>query len=183
MSESSRQEVNVVPYNPNWTVEYGKERTALLKILSPHIVAIEHVGSTSIEHQDAKPIIDIFAAVKPFHNHAVYESLLSPHRYHYAETGMTGRHLFAKAYNGVRTHHLHILPIEGFYQRNQILFRDYLRAHPAFVQGYGAIKRNLAKEYHSDSDGYTRAKTAFIQRVVDLARAERGLPLENVWEE
>ncbi|MFD1675779.1 GrpB family protein [Alicyclobacillus fodiniaquatilis] len=183
MSESSRQEVKVVPYNPNWAVEYEKEKTELLKTLSPHIVAIEHVGSTSIPHQDAKPIIDIFAAVEPLFDAAVYANLLNPHGYDYAETGMVGRHLFAKAQAGIRTHHLHILPIEGFYQRKEFLFRDYLRAHPEFVQEYGAVKSKLAEEYDSDPDGYTRAKTDFIQRVHDLARTERGLPLENVWEE
>ncbi|MBB6670382.1 hypothetical protein H7C19_06745 [Cohnella nanjingensis] len=40
----------------------------------------------------------------------------------------------------------------------------------------------LAEQYDSDPDGYTRAKTAFIQRVDDLARTERGLPLQKVWD-
>ncbi|WP_420852159.1 GrpB family protein [Paenibacillus hamazuiensis] len=64
-----------------------------------------------------------------------------------------------------------------------MLFSDYIPVHPELVKEYGELKRKLAEQYDSDPDGYTRAKTAFIQRVHDLARMERGLPLENVWEE
>lgn len=28
---------------------------------------------------------------------------------------------------------------------------------------------------------YTRSKTEFIQKVIDAARKEKGLPLQNVW--
>jgi hypothetical protein len=34
-----------------------------------------------------------------------------------------------------------------------------------------------------DGDEYTMATTALIQRMVDAARTERGLPLVDVWEE
>ncbi|MCC3373736.1 GrpB family protein [Cohnella sp. REN36] len=174
--------VHVIPYRSDWSLEFEKEKERLLGILAPHVVAIEHTGSTSIPNQEAKPIIDIFAAVHTLLNEQVYENLLIHSGYRYIETGMTGRHFFAKEYAGARTHHLHILPLEGFYERKEFLFRDYLRAHPEFVKEYGELKRMLAEQYDSDPDGYTRAKTAFIQRVDDLARTERGLPLQNVWE-
>lgn len=53
---------------------------------------------------------------------------------------MTGRHLFAKEFAGERTRHLHILPIEGFHERKELLFRDYLRKHPDLVKEYGELK-------------------------------------------
>lgn len=124
----------------------------------------------------------MFAAVHPLLNESVYAELLSNSNYRYVVTGMTGRHLFAKESSGVRTHHLHILPLEGFHERNELLFRDYLRAHPDFVQQYGELKRLLAERDPTDPEGYTRAKTAFIQHIVDLARTERGLPLQKVWD-
>ncbi|WP_397376174.1 GrpB family protein [Paenibacillus sp. sptzw28] len=76
----------------------------------------------------------------------------------------------------------HILPIDGLYERKEILFRDYLRADPGLVKQYGELKRLLAEQYHSDPDGYTRAKTDFIQQVDDLVRTQKGLPLRKVWE-
>ncbi|OOC61119.1 GrpB family protein [Paenibacillus ihbetae] len=174
--------VKVVPYNSEWSLEFEKEKDRLLHILAPHIVTIEHAGSTSIPNQDAKPIIDMFAAVHPLLHEQDYTELLSSSGYGFIENGMTGRYLFIKEDAGVRTHHLHILPKEGFYERKELLFRDYLRAHPDLVLEYGELKRLLAERYPTDPDEYTKAKTAFIQRVVDLARTERGLPLQSVWE-
>ncbi|GIO29521.1 MULTISPECIES: GrpB family protein [Paenibacillus] len=183
MSAPQHYAVKVVPYRSDWSTEFEKEKARLLEILAPHVVTIEHTGSTSIPDQDAKPIIDISAAVHTLLDEQIYGDLLSHSGYRYIDTGMTGRHFFVKEHEGARTHHLHIFPLEGFYERNELLFRDYLRAHPEFVKEYGELKRTLAEQYHSDPDGYTRAKTAFIQRVVDLARTERGLPLQNVWED
>jgi GrpB-like predicted nucleotidyltransferase (UPF0157 family) len=125
----------------------------------------------------------MFAGVHELLEKSVYTELLRFSGYHYIETGMTGRHLFAKISARTRTHHLHILPIEGFYERKEILFRDYLRAHPRLVKEYGQLKSALAVQYEADPEGYTHAKTAFIQHVVDLARTQKGLPFENVWEE
>jgi len=34
----------------------------------------------------------------------------------------------------------------------------------------------------SDIEEYTKGKTGFIQKVVDRARTEKGLPLVDVWE-
>ncbi|MGG4096805.1 GrpB family protein [Paenibacillus lautus] len=181
MSAQQHYVVNVVPYSSDWSMEFEKEKERLLEILAPHIATIEHTGSTSIPNQGAKPIIDISAAVHTLLDKQIYENLLSNSGYRYIGAFKTGRHFFAKEHAGIRTHHLHIFPLEGFYERNELLFRDYLRAHPDFVIEYGELKRTLAEEYPSDPEGYTRAKTDFIQRVVDLARTERGLPLQNVW--
>ncbi|GIQ69549.1 GrpB family protein [Xylanibacillus composti] len=182
MSDHNRYAVRIVPYSSDWSLEFDKEKKLLMEIMAPHIAVMEHIGSTSIPQQEAKPIIDIFAAVHPFLVYTVYAELLDHSGYRYVETGMIGRHLFAKELAGTRTHHLHILPLEGLYERNELLFRDYLRAHPDLVKQYGELKRMLAEQHGSDPESYTRAKTSFIQRVVDWARTERGLPLEKVWD-
>ncbi|MFM1653028.1 GrpB family protein [Brevibacillus sp. B_LB10_24] len=182
MSAQNHHIVKVVPYSSKWSLEFEKEKNRLLEILNPHIVAIEHIGSTSIPNQEAKPIIDMFAGVQKLLHEQVYADLLGHSGYRYVETGMTERHFFVKEFAGLRTHHLHIMSIEGFHERNELLFRDYLCHHPHLIKEYGELKRALAEQYHSDNEGYTKAKTAFIQHVVDLARAERGLPLQKVWE-
>ncbi|MBD2867460.1 GrpB family protein [Paenibacillus arenilitoris] len=182
MTEQEVQQIVVVPFDPDWSRQFERERGIVSEALGPALAAVEHTGSTAIPNQAAKPIIDMFAAVRPFAEASVYADKLSPAGYSYVETGMEGRYLFAKKRGGVRTGHLHILPLEGFYERNELLFRDYLRAHPDFVRQYGELKQRLAEQFPSDGEQYTRAKTAFIQQVVDLARQEKGLPWQNVWE-
>ena len=61
--------------------------------------------------------------------------------------------------------------------------RDYLLAQPHAAAAYSDLKIRLAREYARDSLGYTKAKTAFIQDLVDKARAQLGLPSVNVWPE
>ncbi|MDH6368936.1 GrpB-like predicted nucleotidyltransferase (UPF0157 family) [Paenibacillus sp. PastF-3] len=41
--------VRVVPYDPEWKVEFNRIRVQLLSYVGDLIVTIEHVGSTSIE--------------------------------------------------------------------------------------------------------------------------------------
>jgi len=47
---------------------------------------------------------------------------------------------------------------------------------------YGEVKERAAMENGSTMEAYTRAKTEFIQKVIDAARKEKGLPLQSVWE-
>jgi len=59
--------------------------------------------------------------------------------------------------------------------------RDYLRVHSDAFAAYAAIKNQLARDFAEDSIAYTKAKTAFIQELVDKARVERGLSPVAVW--
>jgi GrpB-like predicted nucleotidyltransferase (UPF0157 family) len=54
-------------------------------------------------------------------------------------------------------------------------------AHPEAAAAYDELKKRLAEEHTGNSLAYTRAKTAFIQDLIDKARAELGLPSIDVW--
>jgi GrpB-like predicted nucleotidyltransferase (UPF0157 family) len=58
------------------------------------------------------------------------------------------------------------------------LFRDYLRRHPDQARNYVELKRNLARQFRDDREGYTAAKDAFVLDIVAKARNEiaRALP-------
>ncbi|WPU93585.1 GrpB family protein [Mucilaginibacter sabulilitoris] len=173
----------IVEYNPDWRLCFLAEQE-IIKNYPFEAVAIEHVGSTAIPGQWAKPIIDIFIAVPVVKAVSYYESFLLKPDYSFVATGMPGRLLFAKHTNGIWTHNLHILPYsESFYSRNEFLFLDYLKSHHDLIIRYGKLKEELIGNQDLSIEGYTRLKTDFIQEVVDLARQERGLPWENVWEE
>ncbi|HZG78078.1 MAG TPA: GrpB family protein [Paenibacillus sp.] len=177
-----REEIAIVAYDPAWAEQFNEEKARLLALLGSEAKAIEHVGSTAIPGQAAKPIIDMFVAVTPFRDDAAYSTRLGPATYRYLRTGMTERHLFSKFTNGIWTHNVHILPYSvDFHDRNELLFRDFLRRRPALVRRYEEAKRRASQEAGGDMEAYTRLKTGFIQEVVDAARAERGLPPQDVW--
>ncbi|WPU91550.1 GrpB family protein [Mucilaginibacter sabulilitoris] len=173
----------IVEYDPGWKLSFLAEREQI-KNYPFATVAIEHVGSTAIPGQWAKPVIDIFVAVSVLEDISYYESILLKPHYYFVNTGMSGRFLFAKYTNGIWTHNLHILPYaESFYSRNEFLFLDYLKKDNDLIIRYGKLKKKLRENPDLSIAEYTRLKTDFIQEVVDLARKEKGLPLENVWEE
>ncbi len=106
---------------------------------------------------------------------------VQPLGYVFFDAGMTGRLMCTRNENGARAQHLHILPVARWDLLNERLFRDWLLAHPVDRDRYGALKIDLGKRLGGED--YTRAKTEFIQGVVDAARAERGLPSLPVWED
>jgi GrpB-like predicted nucleotidyltransferase (UPF0157 family) len=56
-----------------------------------------------------------------------------------------------------------------------------LRKRPELVNKYNDLKKQLVLKNYDSLEEYTKAKTQFIQKVVDLTRIERGLPRQNVW--
>ena len=51
--------IHVVPYNPSWAEAFEQIKIDLESVLKGTVLAIEHVGSTSVPGLFAKPIIDI----------------------------------------------------------------------------------------------------------------------------
>jgi GrpB-like predicted nucleotidyltransferase (UPF0157 family) len=49
----------------------------------------------------------------------------------------------------------------------QVAFRDYLRKHPDVAASYGELKYELARQFMHDREGYSLAKTAFVNSVLD----------------
>ena len=66
-----------------------------------------------------------------------------------------------------KVYHIHVV-YPG--DHDELLFRDYLIAHPDAAAKYAELKRGLFQDYEHDRDGYTEAKGAFIKDVVRKAR-------------
>ena len=56
--------VVIVDYDPAWPQMYEEEKALILGAMGERLLAIEHVGSTSVPGLAAKPIIDIIAGVR-----------------------------------------------------------------------------------------------------------------------
>ena len=53
--------VRVVPYRPEWPLLFAQEAEKIGKAFGAELLAVHHIGSTSVEGLAAKPIIDIRA--------------------------------------------------------------------------------------------------------------------------
>jgi GrpB-like predicted nucleotidyltransferase (UPF0157 family) len=140
-------------------------------VLDPALVlGIEHFGSTAVPGLAAKPIIDILIAVVSLTRAkaTMVEPITGLGYVYWVENPKTDRMFFVKGmppYGERRTHHVHITEPDGEMWRRRLAFRDYLRARPDEARRYEALKRDLAVRYPTDREGYTDAKTEFVEAV------------------
>ncbi|HEX4947008.1 MAG TPA: GrpB family protein [Blastocatellia bacterium] len=158
-------QLQLVPYEPNWSLLFLAENERLCANLGDYILDVQHIGSTSIPGMPAKPILDIGVAVANFEEAARCIPLLEQLGYKYkGENGIPLRHYFVKG--DPRTHHLHMLEIESEEWKHHLLFRDYLRANAASAQAYANLKQMLATQFADDREAYQNGKENFIQAVL-----------------
>ena len=176
------ERVEIVDYDPLWPSHFAMERDILANNITPPFIDHEHIGSTSVPNQRAKPIIDMMASVGTLSDADTIVPQLARLGYVLIETGMKNRLFLRKpASKSHPSFQLHIVAKSTWEDRKERLMRDYLREHPDAVAAYGQLKERLAAEFSEDSLAYTRAKTAFIQGLVDRACDARGLPRIDVW--
>ena len=158
----------VVDYSSNWPILYEQEKQRLLDAVGSDVADIQHVGSTSVPGLAAKPIIDIAAVLRHFPPSMILIRALEELGYLYqGELGIAGRHFFRKGMP--RTHHLHLVEANSEVWQKQLLFRDFLRAHPESAQRYDTLKRELAVQYSCDRKAYVNAKAPLIAELLAAA--------------
>ncbi len=185
MPEAVSDAIVIVDYDPRWPSMFEEERVRLEAAIGQWAADIQHVGSTSIPGIAAKPIIDMAVhlnslidalfCVTPLREQLGYECL--------GEFGLPGRIYFRKltdgplpgqSHDGVgRTHQIHMYERSNEQYEKQIVFRDYLRAHPDAMREYEALKRELAARHSRDVEAYALAKSDFVLEILRRARDER----------
>lgn len=164
----------LVSYRPEWGALFEEEAARLRSVLGEKVLRIEHVGSTAVEGMEAKPLIDMMAAVESLDEARGLVLALEGLGYeHRGDGGMEGRIFLAKGPRSRRTHHLSLTEPTSEHWQRSILFRDHLRVHPEVAKEYGDLKRELARKYPEDRESYTAGKDRFVERVIESARAGR----------
>lgn len=160
--------IDVVPYDRTWPTRFVNLRRRLVTELGPVAVRVEHVGSTAVPGLAAKPIVDVQVSVADVEAEATYlrgiERVAAPLR-----SREPGHRYFRPAGNSVRDVHVHVCNAGSTWERDHLLFRDYLRAHPDARDAYGLLKSELASRYGDDRLAYTDAKSTFILDSLDEA--------------
>ena len=159
--------VQVVPHNPKWREAFEAESKRIAQAWGDNIAAIHHIGSTAIPTIHAKPIIDFLVEVKDINRFDEQSDSLEKLGYEAkGEFGIPGRRYFRKDNPpGIRTRQIHTFAAGSAEVERHLAFRDYLIAHPEAAEKYGALKRELAKQYPDDIYGYMDGKDAFIKEM------------------
>jgi GrpB-like predicted nucleotidyltransferase (UPF0157 family) len=156
--------VQIEPYDPAWPAAFLAERELLASALERWLAGpIEHVGSTAVPGLAAKPIIDIMAAVRDLESSRPALVELQKIGYCHVPYKASVMHWLCKPSPEVRTHHLHLVPIESALWTERIAFRDLLATNPSVARSYVALKNRLAAAHRQDRERYTEEKGSFIE--------------------
>lgn len=168
------EDVHLVAPDPRW-LEHAELFAAEIGNLFEDWLSssVVHVGSTAVPGLAAKPIIDLqatspdpAAAIAATHETLTAASWFfvareldqRPWRWFVVRADASGQHRLA---------HLHLMAPDEPRWREQLVFRDALRADPALAQDYAHLKVKAAGEHRDDREAYTEAKHAFVRQVVD----------------
>ena len=165
LGESDASLVRIVDYDPGWVKRFEAERARIAPALGSVAHAVEHVGSTAVPGLAAKPIVDIAVAVDDPDDDAAF--LVPLTRAGYVLRVMEpGHRMFRSPQADV---HVHVWREGSDDQRDQLVFRDQLRANDDDRARYESVKRELASREWDSMQDYANAKTGVIADIMRRA--------------
>ena len=163
-------------YEASWPQLYQAEKALVVGRIGEHLLAIEHIGSTSVPGLSAKPIIDMLLGVETLDQADACLDPLQQIGYEYLpeRTAFTKARRFLRKYppGGPVGYHLHLLQPSNPYWTVLLVFRNYLRHHPATAHQYSELKQQLAEQFPTDRLAYLHGKADFIHAVLQVAQQE-----------
>ncbi len=170
-------EIEIAPYDPAWPRLYRDLEATIRGALGDRVLAIEHVGSTSVPGLAAKPVIDIDLTVADSVDEASYVPPLE-------RAGFSLRirepwwHEHRMLRSNVPRCNLHVWSPGVPEVVRHTLFRDWLRTHPEDAERYQEAKRAaaaLANARHESGMQYNARKEAVLREICVRAFRAAGL--------
>lgn len=167
--------VEIFAYRADWPGEFQAIATPLRQGLGALALRIDHIGSTSVPGLASKDVIDLQITVASLEDR-VREAMLS---LDYTQAGSIGRDhrpphaegpeadwekWYFRPPSGQRRTHTHMRVQGSANQRFALLFRDYLRVHPATAEAYAELKRRLA-QHLADPSMYPDVKDPAVDLI------------------
>lgn len=172
LGEPGGEPVEIVPADPAWKAEFASWKRQIKAALGPLAVRIEHVGSTAVADLPAKPVLDVQVSVP---DQAALEAEAYVEPLEALGLSLRGRepgHRFLRPRpdrGEPRTVHVHVCVAGSPWERDHLLFRDYLRAHPEHRKAYADLKADLAARFRDERPAYNEGKTSFVDGTLWLA--------------
>lgn len=172
VQHTARKPIVVAPYSEEWPLQFAEVHSELLRTFSPHHIAVEHIGSTSVPGLSAKPVIDVLAGADSVRAIEQKIEVLERIGYKYVaryEDAFPMRRYFVRAADSSSRVNLHAVVFGSQFWVEHLAFRDALRSNPSLVSQYQELKERLAVTFKDDRQSYTEGKATFIQAVIASA--------------
>ena len=160
--------ITIVAYDESWPKEFEKIKAELLSALGDSIIAVQHVGSTSVPMLYAKPIIDIDIVIESNMFEIAAKKLNTAGYIHQGDLGIKGREAFFyenKAH--LMKHNLYVCNQNADELKRHMALRDFLRKSPEYREKYSNIKIEMAKKFPYDIEGYLNGKEPVIMEIYE----------------
>jgi GrpB-like predicted nucleotidyltransferase (UPF0157 family) len=170
--------------DPTWAHSFAVEENRIRAAVGEAVVELHHVGSTSVPGLAAKPIIDIVLVVTDSTDEPRYVPALEAAGYplYLREPHWQQHRLFKRGMphftppepgqsgsgRGVKVN-LHAFTSGSDEAHRMLVFRDWLRAHPADRDHYEQTERALAGRRWAYVQDYADAKSAIVGEIMQRA--------------
>jgi len=151
-------EVAIRDPDPSWAAEFARTAAELSALVGDRARRIDHIGSTAIPALASKDVIDVQVTVDDEAGLDAASERLAAGGWrvrpeivvdHVAPEAPEAEREWVKRFavepEGNRRVNVHVRIAGRSNQRYALLFRDYLRAHPAAAVAYGTFKRRAAE--------------------------------------
>lgn len=164
--------ITIADYDPRWPTLFDREADRIRTALGERVIALEHVGSTSVPGLPAKPVIDIDLIVADSADEAAYVPALEDagYRLNIREPDWYEHRCFQGP--DIKLN-LHVFGPGAEEHRRHLIFRDWLREHPEDRRRYAATKRELARRNWTYMTQYAAAKGDVVLGILATAGYER----------
>lgn len=170
-------ELNIVAYDAAWPAYYEVLADLIRKALGPAVLALDHVGSTSVPGLDSKPIIDVDVTVADGTAELTYVPALEQHGFRLVvrEPWWYGHRMLRHSRPACN---LHVWSPGCPEAARHLVFRDWLRANPDDGMLYVETKRKASEQTvaaATDVETYNAYKQAVIREIYGHAFSALGL--------
>ncbi|SLK20376.1 MULTISPECIES: GrpB family protein [unclassified Paenibacillus] len=156
----------IAAYDPAWRHMFLETGMNFREALGEKAVRIDHVGSTSIVGMDAKPIIDIQISVSKYDSLLNYKHEIEAAGFVFREENSDKTKRYFREVPGSRRTHVHVRQAGSFSEQMNLLFRDYLREHPADRLKYAEDKHRLMALYKDQRPKYVEGKGPMVWSII-----------------
>ena len=158
--------VRVVPYDGAWPERAARLIASLRTALGDRVLALDHVGSTSVPGLAAKPVLDLVLTVADPADEAAYVAALQPLGLllHIREPDWDEHRMLTRRDRSVN---LHVFGPAAPEPRRLVAFRDWLRTHDDDRAAYGALKVALGDQGFARVMDYNNHKAELVYDIYE----------------
>ena len=160
----------VVPHDEAWSARFGEVESWIREALGDRVLALSHVGSTSVPGLAAKPVIDADLTVADSADESAYVPDLERAGFvlRVREPDWEQHRMFTVRDRSVN---LHVFSPGAIEPQRHLVFAAWLRAHPQEALTYGRLKSELAARGFADVMDYNNHKAALVYDIYERAFA------------